>query len=118
MQLRRAFTPFRWPFPAGAISAGFTPGAAAWRRIDVAVRIVAAVGGGYALAALSTMLLSVTLPLARVEAVLAASMASFAVFAAAVVWAFAARSPLWACAGIAIPSLLLGLALLLRGAGA
>ena len=106
--------------PRGAhpLCARFAPGAATRRRLDVAVRVVVAVGGGYALAALFTMLLSVTLPLARVEAVLTASMASFAVYAAAVVWAFAARGPLRACAGIAVPAALLGGVLLLRGAGA
>jgi hypothetical protein len=104
--------------PSGALLAWLTPGQEAWRRLDVGLRVVLAVAGGYGLAALCTMLLSVTLPLPRVEAVLAASMLSFAVYAGAVVWAFAARSVLRACAGMAILAVPLGIALLLRGTGA
>jgi hypothetical protein len=106
------------PAPASRLAALLMPGHAGRYRLGVLVRVVAAVPGGYALAALAAMLLSVTLPMVRVEAVLAATMASFTVYAAAIVWAFAARSALRACAGIALPAAVLYLALLLRGTGA
>jgi hypothetical protein len=95
------------------------PGAKARRRIAIGLRLLAGVGGGYGIAALSTMALSTSLPLPRAEAVLAASMASFAVFTAAIIWAFAARGVARAWLGLAIPAALLGLALLLSpGIGA
>ena len=89
------------------------PGPATKRSAGIALRLLAGFGGGYGVAALLTVLLAATLPMPRVEAVLTASMASFAVLAGAIVWAFAAGSPWRACAGIAVPAALLGLALLL-----
>ena len=62
------------------------------KRAAVAGRVVLAVGGGYGIAALATILLSLTLPLPRAEAVTAATLASFAVMVGVVVVAFAARS--------------------------
>jgi hypothetical protein len=108
---------------AGAVSATRPkrppPRGEAWRRIGIGLRVLAGVGGGYGIAAMSTMLLSTSLPLPRAEAVLAASMASFAIFTAAIVWAFAARSVARAWIGLAVPAALLGLALLLSpGTGA
>lgn len=91
---------------------------AARARIGILLRLVAGVAGGYGLAALATLVLTATLPLPRVEAVLAATMASFALYTAAILWAFAARGVARAWAGIALPAALLGLALLLAGAGA
>ncbi len=102
--------------PIAAAGARLKPGPAARHRLDVLVRLLAGAGGGYGLAALFAMLLSVALPLARLEAVLFATMGSFAVYAAAVVWAFAARSALRACLGLAVPAALLGLALWGMGA--
>ena len=72
-------------------------------------RIVAAVGGGYALAAL-TSVAAVALPLAKTEAVLAGLLASFVVYTAAVIWVFAARSARRAWAGLLIAALPLLLA--------
>lgn len=78
--------------------------AGAMYRLGVASRSVAAIVGGYVLAALVTMLLSVSLPLARSEAVMTATLLSFAVYTCAVMWVFAARSALRAWLGLLIPA--------------
>lgn len=81
-----------------------------WRyRLGVASRAVAAIVGGYMLAAAATALLALTLPMARVDAVLTATLLSFTVYVCAVIWVFAARDALRAWLGIGIPTLLLGL---------
>jgi len=82
----------RWPLPE-----------ALHYRLGVASRSVAAIVGGYLLAALSTMLLSVCLPMARVEAVMTATLASFAIYTCAVLWVFATSSALRAWLGLLIP---------------
>jgi len=64
-------------------------------------RIVAAIGGGYALAALASIA-ALALPISRPQAVLTGMLASFAVYAAAVVWVFAVRSAIRAWAGLLI----------------
>lgn len=71
-------------------------------------RIVAALCGGYALAALTSVAM-LALPMARTEAVLAGLLLSFLVYAGAVVWVFAVRSARRAWAGLllaAVPLLL------------
>lgn len=73
-------------------------------RLGVASRSVAAIVGGYVLAALLTMLLSVSLPMARAEAVMTATLLSFAIYTCAVMWVFATRSALRAWLGLAIPA--------------
>ncbi|KAF1049576.1 DUF3649 domain-containing protein [Xylophilus sp.] len=69
-------------------------------------RIVAAVLGGYALAALASVA-AVALPIDRAQAVLAGMLASFAVYAGAVVWVFAVRSARRAWAGLLVAALVL-----------
>lgn len=59
---------------------------------DVGLRVAAAMFGGYAIAALCTALLPRLLPLPRNEAVVAATLLSFAIYATVVLWAFAAAS--------------------------
>lgn len=84
------------------------PGARAARyRWAVLSRIVAAVLGGYALAAASAASLAVWLPMTRVDAVVTASMLAFVVYAAGVMWVFAARDTWRAWAGIVLPTALL-----------
>ena len=61
-------------------------------RLAVAGRIVLATVGGYGVAALATGLLALILPGSRAEAVSAATLLSFAIMAAAVIWVFAART--------------------------
>jgi len=72
-------------------------------------RIVAALFGGYALAALCSVA-AVALPMAPTEAVLTGMLASFVVYVCAVVWVFAVRSATRAWVGLAIAALPLSLA--------
>lgn len=78
--------------------------------LSLAARIAAAVFGGYALAHTLSIALSAALPVARAEAALFAIQGSFLVYAAAVLWACAARSAWVACLGLLVPAGLAGLA--------
>ncbi len=64
-------------------------GASRW---GVASRVLAALFGGYFVAWGSTAFLTLTLPMSRVDRVVTASLLCFAVWCAAVVYVFAARS--------------------------
>ncbi|MDY0873707.1 DUF3649 domain-containing protein [Dongia rigui] len=75
-------------------------------RLDIAARILAAVMGGYALAAAIVIGLPAVLPLPRAEAVAVAMMLSFAFCCGAILWAFAVRSAWRAWAGILLPTML------------
>lgn len=71
-------------------------------------RIVAAVVGGYGLAALGSVA-ALALPMDRPQAVITGMLTSFAIYAGAVVWVFAVRSALRAWLGLliaAVPLLL------------
>jgi hypothetical protein len=71
-------------------------------------RIVCAILGGYALAAL-TSVAALALPVSRPQAVLTGMLASFVVYACAVIWVFAVRSARRAWTGLlvaAVPLLL------------
>ena len=72
-------------------------------------RIVAAMFGGYALAALSSVAV-LALPMSKTQAVLTGMLASFAIYAGAVIWVFAVRSALKAWAGLIIVALPMSLA--------
>ncbi|HWU98500.1 MAG TPA: DUF3649 domain-containing protein [Oxalicibacterium sp.] len=86
-------------------------------RLSVFSRAVAAIGGGYVVAALSTALLASLLPMAPADAVMSATMLSFAVYTCAVIWVFAARTAWHAWIGLVMPGVLLGFGLLAsRGA--
>ena len=80
-----------------------------WRyRLAITSRALAATAGGYALAALSSVAV-LALPMSKPQAVLTGMLASFAVYAGAVIWVFAVRSALKAWAGliiVAVPLLL------------
>jgi hypothetical protein len=67
-------------------------------------RIAAALFGGYALAALASVA-ALALPLARTEAVFTGMMASFLLYAGAVVWVFAVRSARRAWTGLAVAAI-------------
>lgn len=89
-------------------------------RLGVALRAVAAIAGGYALAALfsvaCTLLLAGFTAMGRAEAVLTATLASIVVFVLAVLWVFAARSAWRAWAGLLVAAAPLAvLTLVLRG---
>lgn len=58
---------------------------------EVISRTLAAILVGYLLTAVMTALLAVSLPLEKVDAVLVATMLSFAFYAAAVMWAFSVK---------------------------
>ena len=85
-------------------------------RLAVAGRVLVAVIGGYAVAALASALMALILPGARAEAVSAALVASFAIMAAAVVWVFAAPTLGRAALGLGFVAALLMAALWLAGA--
>ena len=72
-------------------------------------RIVAALFGGYALAAL-TSVAAVALPMSRPEAVLTGLLLSFVVYVLAVIWVFAVRSARRAWAGLLVAAVPLQLA--------
>jgi hypothetical protein len=74
---------------------------------DILARVLAGFVGGYALASAASLSLSIVLPLPRADAVLAATLPSFAVLAGAIIWAFAARSAIFAWTGILVPAALL-----------
>ena len=74
----------------GAAAAG---AGGAWRRRgDMVLRVLAAVPLGYAVGSLWAMALARLLPGPPAEASVAAALMSFAICAAAAMWAFAARS--------------------------
>jgi hypothetical protein len=79
------------------------------RRVGPLIsRIVAAVGGGYALAALGSVA-ALALPMDTAQAVITGMLSSFAIYAGAVIWVFAVRSALRAWVGLlvaAVPLLL------------
>ncbi|CDG81722.1 putative membrane protein [Janthinobacterium agaricidamnosum NBRC 102515 = DSM 9628] len=76
-------------------------------RLAVASRALAAICGGYLLAALVTALMAAGLPLARAEAAPSATLLSFTIYACAVLWVFAARSAWRAWLGLLTPSLVI-----------
>lgn len=76
--------------------------------VPLVSRIVAAVLGGYGLAAL-TSVAALALPIDRTQAVVTGMLASFIVYACAVIWVFAVRSARRAWLGLlaaAVPLLL------------
>jgi hypothetical protein len=100
--------------PAGLIRGLSQP---ARTRIDVALRAVAAVGGGYLLAALTAAVLGLHLPMSRVDAVAAGTLFALVVYPCAVMWCFAARTAARAWLGLAVPALLLALPVVLGQGG-
>lgn len=93
------------------------PSVATRYRRGVAMRAAAAVGGGYLLAALASAVLATVLPMPRADAASVATMMSFAIYACAVLWVFAARSAFHAWTGVLASAALLGMLLLFfRGA--
>lgn len=61
-------------------------------RVDVAARVIAAIFAGYAISYLFGGALPLWLPVARTEAILWASLASFVIYTCIVLYAFGARS--------------------------
>lgn len=77
---------------------------------DVPLRILTAAAGGYILTSLVTMLLARTLPGSPLDTAMAATVMSFAVYTAAIVWVFAARKALTAVSSVLGLILLIGAA--------
>jgi len=81
-------------------------------RLAVASRVLAAVIGGYLLAALASVCLAYFLPLlfqsSRAEAAVLSMTLSFLVYLPAVLWCFACRTPWRAWLGLLVPSAVLG----------
>lgn len=80
------------------------PGSRVRRAGPITSRIVAAVGGGYALAALFSVA-AVALPISKPQSVLTGMLLSFLIHAAAVIWVFAARSASRAWAGLLLAAI-------------
>ncbi|CAG8870487.1 hypothetical protein PS726_03007 [Pseudomonas fluorescens] len=76
-------------------------------RLAVASRVLAAVFGGYLVAALAGVSLSLWLPVSRAEAVVIGMMTSFLVYLLAVIWCFACGSAWRAWFGVMVPGLML-----------
>jgi len=81
----------------------------------VALRIVLGVLGGYALGCSATIWVSYVVPTDRADAVLTGLLISFAVYAAAILWAFAARTLRHAALGLVAPALAFGILAWLAG---
>lgn len=81
-------------------------------RCQVASRALAAMGGGYALAAVTASAGALgfqSLGLARADATMAATMLSFVVYTIAALWAFGCASATRAWAAMALPGMALAL---------
>lgn len=76
-------------------------------RLAVTSRVLAAVLGGYIVAALASVSLTLWVPMARADAVVTGMMTSFLAYLGAVIWCFACRSAGRAWLGLALTSLVL-----------
>lgn len=76
-------------------------------RLAVTSRILAALFGGYLLAALTSVCLTQWLPMPRADAVVTGMLLSFLAYLCAVIWCFACRSAWRAWAGILLPAAIL-----------
>lgn len=84
-------------------------------RRDVAVRVLAAVIGGYVLANVTAIILSFLLPMPASSALMTSLLLSFAIYAAVLLWVFSVKSVHHAWLGLAVPCVLLGaLAVLIK----
>ena len=67
-------------------------------------RVLAAIGGGYALASAWTVFLGAVLPGPRAESVLLGVQCSFAIYTAAIIWAFAVSGLRRVWLGLLLPA--------------
>lgn len=77
-------------------------------QLAIASRAAAAIFGGYGLASLASIVLAALLPGGRADGVLGATQLSFAIYVAAVLWVFSARTATRAWVGLLAPAALLG----------
>jgi hypothetical protein len=76
---------------------------------SVVSRVVAAIGGGYLLASLLSIVVARAMPLAHASAVMTGMLLSFLFYACGALWVFAAPSARAAWAGLIVPAVLLAL---------
>lgn len=76
-------------------------------RLAITSRVMAAVLGGYLVATLASLCVTLLLPLPRAEAVLSGLMISFLFYLVAVLWCFACRTAWQAWLGLLVPSALM-----------
>lgn len=68
-------------------------------RLAVASRVIAAIIGGYGLATIAILVLTYALPGGKGPGLLMGMVLSFTIYAAAIIWVFAARSAIRAWGG-------------------
>ncbi|HEY6528664.1 MAG TPA: DUF3649 domain-containing protein [Cellvibrionaceae bacterium] len=78
-------------------------------RIEVALRILLAVAGGYVCTVATIIFLVKALPLTRSDAVVISALLSFTIFTLAVIWVFASRNLRRAALGLLLPTVIFGL---------
>lgn len=99
--------------------AGTARSRAGWRyRANVAARVGAGTIGAYAVAALFAAALARLLPMSRVEAIVPATLLAFCMGPAVTLWAFLARGPWRAWAGVILPGAIFAAIAWLAGAPA
>ncbi|WP_434592175.1 DUF3649 domain-containing protein [Pseudomonas sp. R4-83] len=76
-------------------------------RLAVTSRVLAAVFGGYLVAALASVTLAQWLPLGRADALVTGMAVSFLVYLVAVLWCIACRTAWSAWVGLLVPSVIL-----------
>ena len=76
-------------------------------RLAVTSRLLAAVVGGYMLASLASVCLTLWLPISRADAVVSGMLSSFVFDLLAVIWCFACRTAARAWFGVLVPSAIL-----------
>lgn len=79
-------------------------------RVGIASRSLAAILGGYALAANTSSFLALALPMDRAQAVLTGMLVAIVSCACAALWAFAVRTAWRAWLGIGLPAVMMGVA--------
>ncbi|MBM3111439.1 DUF3649 domain-containing protein [Pseudomonas arcuscaelestis] len=77
-------------------------------RLAVTSRCLAAVFGGYLLAAMASVCITLLAPMPKAEAVISGMMLSFLFYLVAFLWCFACRTAWHAWWGVLVPSLVLG----------
>ena len=76
-------------------------------RLAVTSRILAALFGGYLIAALASVCITQWVPMSRADAVVTGMMASFVAYLLVVIWCFACRTAWRAWAGVLLPAAIL-----------
>jgi hypothetical protein len=85
------------------------------KQWSVVSRVVAAIGGGYLLASLTSIVVARITPLPYPSAVMTGMLLSFLFYACAALWVFAARTARVAWLGLIVPAALLALVAWLLG---